>query len=735
MDVYGIGAILYQILSGAAPYCGRSSDEILQKVRTLPPPKPSEVNPPVPRALEAICLKAMARRPEDRYSNAVDVAVDVQHWLDDEPVSSCPELPWERAFRWMRRHPTVTVSGLAAIVTLLAAVTLGTVLVQRERVKALAATRLAADNARRAAEAETLAAQKEVEATRLAREANEARLQASNFSAVARLAMAEADAARTRVTQLETQLESRTQREDSLEQQLEAARGKLAAAQSRAATEAARAAEALRRAGRLEHETEELREEARQLRALAARLLALSPAGQALANRRHSEQVSAQEDFTDAIDVRFAVAAADGSMTIASFDAGRKLVGSRSLRVDSLSRDAVCVTVSPIRFTSWDLSGQEAVMLSVLTEDAAEERMRGITLRIGHGSNYFEYRPAMDLRVSNNGEWWRATIPLTGSKNWSRTTMNRPRMTSVDWIEIHVSQGYGRFWLDGVECSSDISPPLAIAPFDAEQAKQHQHAWAEYLGVPAVVTNSLGMQFTLIPPGEFAMGSSSEEMATLLQDARAKNQPEWYISRLPAETPKHRVRISRAFYLGQCEVTQSQYARVMVDIPHRFSGDTTRPVEVLDWDDASAFCRSMNALAEEQAAGAEYRLPTEAEWEYACRAGTTTWWGCGDEAALKEHAWFSANSEGRIHPVGQKVPNPWGLHDIQGNAWEWCAGWFESGDYENAPWEDPQGPSQGRRVFRGGSWHDDSPRCRAAFRFWRGSNPFRLGFRLVRSVP
>ncbi len=141
----------------------------------------------------------------------------------------------------MRRHPTVTVSGLAAIVTLLAAVTLGTVLVQRERVKALAATRLAADNAP-AAEAETLAAQKEVEATRLAREANEARLQASNFSAVARLAMAEADAARTRVTQLETQLESRTQREDSLEQQLEAARGKLAAAQSRAATEAARAA-------------------------------------------------------------------------------------------------------------------------------------------------------------------------------------------------------------------------------------------------------------------------------------------------------------------------------------------------------------------------------------------------------------------------------------------------------------------------------------------------------------
>ncbi len=103
--------------------------------------------------------------------------------------------------------------------------------------------------------------------------------------------------------------------------------------------------------------------------------------------------------------------------------------------------------------------------------------------------------------------------------------MNRPRMTSVDWIEIHVSQGYGRFWLDGVECSSDISPPLAIAPFDAEQAKQHQHAWAEYLGVPAVVTNSLGMQFTLIPPGEFAMGSSSEEMATLLQDCRRRTSP------------------------------------------------------------------------------------------------------------------------------------------------------------------------------------------------------------------
>ena len=138
--------------------------------------------------------------------------------------------------------------------------------------------------------------------------------------------------------------------------------------------------------------------------------------------------------------------------------------------------------------------------------------------------------------------------------------------------------------------------------------------------------NSIGMRFVLIPPGEFDMGSTEAEVAKLLEQAKATNQPSWYIERLPSEAPKHRVRITKPFYLGRCEVTQAEYERVMGSNPSQFKGDPTRPVETVTWDEASAFCRKLGELPQEQAAHAGYRLPTEAEWEYACRAGTTTTW-------------------------------------------------------------------------------------------------------------
>jgi formylglycine-generating enzyme required for sulfatase activity len=217
--------------------------------------------------------------------------------------------------------------------------------------------------------------------------------------------------------------------------------------------------------------------------------------------------------------------------------------------------------------------------------------------------------------------------------------------------------------LAGREAEAD--PPLAVAPFDSDQAKALQKAWADHLDTPVQITNPLGMKLNLIPPGEFAMGSP-------------KSEP----GRWDDET-QHLVKITKPFYLSAHEVTQAQYEQVMGKNPSYFSvsgngkgrvsGDTSQlPVERVSWNDAVEFCRK---LSDEE--GVEYRLPTEAEWEYACRAGTTTAYSFGNDVAqLGEYAWYADNSENTSHAVGEKKPNAWGLYDMHGNVWEWCQDWF-----------------------------------------------------------
>ncbi len=282
------------------------------------------------------------------------------------------------------------------------------------------------------------------------------------------------------------------------------------------------------------------------------------------------------------------------------------------------------------------------------------------------------------------------------------------------------------------------APAPAIAPFDAARAKEHQAAWANYLGVEVESENSLGMKFVLIPPGEFDMGSTEAEVAKLLEEAKATNQSSWYIDRLPSEAPKHRVRITKPFYLATSEVTQAQYERVVGNNPSKFKEDANCPVEMVSWDDASAFCRKLGELPEEESAQRAYRLPTEGEWEYACRCGTTTTWYSGDEAAgLKEIAWYGANAGGKTHPVCEKTPNAWGLYDMHGNVWEWCQEWFGEWYYATSPLDDPTGPTGGSaRVDRGGCWSHDASGCRASRRGRRDPG-YRLedrGFRLARAV-
>jgi formylglycine-generating enzyme required for sulfatase activity len=240
---------------------------------------------------------------------------------------------------------------------------------------------------------------------------------------------------------------------------------------------------------------------------------------------------------------------------------------------------------------------------------------------------------------------------------------------------------------------------------------------------PKEITNSIGMKLVLIPKGTFMMGS-----------------PESDVNRQKNET-QHEVTISKDFYLGVHEVTQAQYEKVIGKNPSHFQGAVVSnenadiPVENVSWDDAVEFCKKLSDLPEEKKAGRVYRLPTEAEWEYACRAGSKTAYSFDDEEGLlPEYGWFKRNSSNRTHTVGLLESNAWGLYDMHGNVWEWCSDWY--GEYPKGAVSDPTGPCEGSfRVFRGGSWGSEAADCRSASRRWnvpsiRGGY---LGFRVALS--
>ena len=228
---------------------------------------------------------------------------------------------------------------------------------------------------------------------------------------------------------------------------------------------------------------------------------------------------------------------------------------------------------------------------------------------------------------------------------------------------------------------------------------------------PKTFTNSIGMKFTLIPAGEFYMGSEE----------------------LDDEKPVHKVKINNPFYLGTYLVTQREWKAIMGDNPSGFKGDDL-PVENVSWDNVQEFIKKLS----EKEGTDKYRLPSEAEWEYACRAGTIIRYSFGDsESKLGGYAWYDNNSDEKTHPVGQRKPNPWGLYDMHGNVWEWVQDVYHK-NYDGAPtdgsaWESGDGA---RRVFRGGSWYYDARLCRSAIRasFGPRHRSSSLGFRLLQEL-
>jgi formylglycine-generating enzyme required for sulfatase activity len=229
--------------------------------------------------------------------------------------------------------------------------------------------------------------------------------------------------------------------------------------------------------------------------------------------------------------------------------------------------------------------------------------------------------------------------------------------------------------------------------------------------------NGVTLEMVGLPAGQFLMGSPDSD-----PDARDN------------EKPQHQVKVN-SFAIGKYPITQAQYQAVMGNNPSQFKNNPQNPVECVSWNDAKAFCQKLSQIT-----GKTYRLPTEAEWEYACRAGTTTRYYFGDnDNQLGDYAWYEGNSNRTTHPVGQKKPNGWGLYDMSGNVWEWCEDdWHNS--YAGAPndgsaWLDNDNRSQSLKCLRGGSWYNGPSYCRSAFRFYfsrRVDIPYySFGFRVV----
>ena len=235
-------------------------------------------------------------------------------------------------------------------------------------------------------------------------------------------------------------------------------------------------------------------------------------------------------------------------------------------------------------------------------------------------------------------------------------------------------------------------------PMPQWDGKESIADYAKRMGAEPTLTLDLRggvkVELVLIPAGKFMMGSPENE--------KDRNKD---------EGPQHEVTISQAFYMGKFVVTQEQGQAIMGDNPSHFQG-ANNPVTNVSWNDAQHFfCRKLTTTS-----GKKVRLPTEAEWEYACRAGSTTPYSFGDsENGLADYAWYKSNSDDKMHPVGEKKPNAWGLYDVHGNVGQWCQD--RAAYYASGAATDPTGPATGAgRVIRGSSFNDLATACRSARR-------------------
>jgi formylglycine-generating enzyme required for sulfatase activity len=309
-------------------------------------------------------------------------------------------------------------------------------------------------------------------------------------------------------------------------------------------------------------------------------------------------------------------------------------------------------------------------------------------------------------------------ISFVGDKNvLTRITMTNGDVVQgiLDTEDIDLSLDVGgdaRIYEDRIDtlyCTAGYVPPAFLGT-----ATSSDDMWAKTVVLD--LGDGVGMKFVLIPAGELTMDSP-------IGDPGQR-------SRAPGRRGQRRIRLTKPFYMLATEVTQRQYSLVMDTNPSDFKDDDN-PVEMVSWDEAVEFCRKVS-----EKTGKQISLPTEARWEYVCKAGASTRFCMGDdEGLLGLYGWYAANSDKQAHSVAQKKPNAWGLYDMHGNVWEWCADRYGSGYHPRGrpSTDSTESPSATYRVLRGGSWYNDPADCQSAsrVRYAPADRDNSIGFRVV----
>jgi len=335
-------------------------------------------------------------------------------------------------------------------------------------------------------------------------------------------------------------------------------------------------------------------------------------------------------------------------------------------------------------------SRKELVRLCVMEMDNPDEAAKFLDEGLDEATR--KYVPAAakpiedapEAACTELGDWYKGLADQAAAPAIKGAMLRRAKAYYQRFLVLHTAADLGR-----------TTATLALKRI--EDALLKSGPAPEQKFIPASLALDLGkgvtMKLVLIRPGKFMMGSPNSEQG-----------------HADIEGPQHEVTISKPFYMSVTEVTQAQYQAIMGTNPSHFKGETN-PVDTVSWNDATEFCKKLSDKTRQAV-----RLPTEAEWEYACRAGSRTRFCFGDAGeGLGEYAWYTVNSGGTTHSVGQKKPNAWGLYDMHGNLWEWCADWY--GGYPEGAVTDPQGAaSASKRVQRGGAWYHRPDTCRSANR-------------------